>query len=184
MLKGKLVNLRALEMTDLDREYAWVNDREVTRFLIIRYPMSRADEERWLRDGPANTFANVRLAIDAKDGAHIGNIGLHEQRTEDRVAALGIMIGEREYWSKGYGTDAVVTLLRFAFHEMNLNRVWLSVFEINERAMACYRKCGFSEEGRLRQDRFIEGRYYDTVLMGVLRDEFEALHGAPAVMSQ
>ena len=63
--------------------------------------------------------------------------------------------------------------MRFAFEEMNLNRVYLTTDENNSRALACYRKCGFREEGRLRQDRFLEGRYWDTIVMGVLREEFE-----------
>ena len=88
------------------------------------------------------------------------------------------MLGEKDYWAKGYGTDAIVTLLRFAFHEMNLNWVWLHVFEFNERAMVCYQKCGFKEEGRLRQHYYQEGRYWDSVVMGILRDEFDALHSA------
>ena len=63
---------------------------------------------------------------------------------------------------------------------MNLNRVWLHVFEFNERAAACYRKCGFQQEGHLRQHRYSEGRYYDVLVMGILRDEFEARHGVAA----
>ncbi len=177
MLEGTLVRLRALEPTDLGRAYTWINDREVTRYLAARYPLSRADEERWLNERPTNSFGGVRLAIESKDGAHIGNIDLHQPNAEDRKAGLGIMIGDKAYWANGYGTDAIVTLLRFAFHEMGLNRVWLHVFDFNERAIACYTKCGFREEGRLRQHRFTEGRYCDTLVMGVLREEFEALHG-------
>jgi RimJ/RimL family protein N-acetyltransferase len=71
-----------------------------------------------------------------------------------------------------------VTLLRFGFEEMNLNRVSLHVFEFNERAVACYKKCGFQMEGRLRQNYYGEGRYWDVFVMGILRDEFAALHGA------
>ncbi len=176
MLEGKLVRLRALEPTDLERAYTWVNDREVTYFLSLRYPMSRADEERWLREASSNSFAaGVSLAIETREGAHIGGIGLHQVNPEDRKAALGIMIGEKAYWSNGYGTDAILTILRFAFHDMNLNRVWLHVFEYNQRAMACYRKCGFREEGRLRQHFFKHGRFWDVIVMGILRDEFEAL---------
>ena len=104
---------------------------------------------------------------------------LHRVHAEDRKAGLGIMIGEKDYWSNGYGGDAIVTLLRFAFHEMNLNRVWLHVFEFNERARASYKKCGFREEGRLRQHYYAEGRYWDVFVMAILRDEFEALHGEP-----
>ncbi len=177
MLEGKLVRLRALEQTDVERAYTWINDREVTHYLAARYPLSHADEERWLREGGTNAFgAGVRLAIETKDGAHIGNLGLHQTNPEDRKAGLGIMIGDKSFWSNGYGTDAVVTLLRFAFHEMNLNRVWLDVFEFNERAIACYAKCGFREEGRLRQHRYSEGRYWHVLVMAILREEFEALH--------
>ncbi|MBI4571236.1 MAG: GNAT family N-acetyltransferase [Chloroflexi bacterium] len=181
MLEGTMVRLRALEMGDLERDYLWVNDREVTRFISMRYPMSRAEEERWLRDRPGNGYAaGVVLAIETKDGVHIGNLGLHEVNADDRKAALGIVIGDKSYWSNGYGTDAIVTLLRFGFGEMNLHRVLLHVIEFNERAIACYRKCGFQEEGRLRQHRFSQGRYWDVLVMGVLRDEFDALHGIAA----
>jgi RimJ/RimL family protein N-acetyltransferase len=95
---------------------------------------------------------------------------------EDRRGELGILIGEKDYWGKGYGTDAIVTVLRFAFEAMNLHRVWLTTGENNPRAFACYRRCGFREEGRLRQDRYLGGRYWDTVVMGVLRQEFEVAH--------
>ena len=176
MLEGTLVRLRALESTDLERDYTWINDREVTHYLYTaRYPLSRADEERWLNERPTNGANGVRLGIETKDGVHIGNIDL-QAKPEDRKAVLGIMIGEKSYWSNGYGTDAIVTLLRFAFHEMNLNRVWLTTLEFNERAIACYRKCGFQEEARLRQDVFKSGRYWDIVVMGILRDEFDELH--------
>ena len=180
MLEGTLVRLRPLEPADLEREYRWINDREVTRYLAARYPISMAEEERWLRELPANDFTHgVRLAIETKDGVHIGNLDLHQPNAEDRKAGLAITIGEKDCWSKGYGTDAIVTLLRFAFHEMNLHRVWLTTVEYNERAIACYLKCGFQEEARLRQDVFRHGRYWDFVQMGILRNEFEALHGAP-----
>lgn len=178
MLEGKLVRLRALEPTDVERAYRWMNDPEVIRHLGVRYPLSMADEERWLKERPTNSFEKgVGLAIETEDGVHIGSLDLRDVRPEDRKAGMGIMIGDKEYWSNGYGTDAIVTLLRFAFGEMNLNRVWLHVFEFNERAIACYQKCGFREEGRLRQHSYNQGRYWDTVVMGVLREEFEALHG-------
>jgi RimJ/RimL family protein N-acetyltransferase len=179
MLEGKLVNLRPLEPDDLDREFQWVNDREVTRYLSMRYPMAKAEEERWLNSRPANDFANTALAIETKDGVHIGNIGLHDGQPENRRASLGIMIGDKDFWSNGYGTDAIITLLRFGFHEMNLNRVWLHAYDFNERAIACYKKCGFVVEGTLRQNAYQEGRYIDTITMGILRSEFEALHGGP-----
>lgn len=177
MLEGSLVRLRAREKTDLDRVHRWINDREVTQYLLARYPLSRAAEEKWLEENADSSFQSVRLAIETKDGVHIGNIDLGPIDAEDRRGALGIMIGEKEYWGRGLGSDAIRTLLRFAFDEMNLNRVWLTAHEFNERAVACYRKCGFREEGRLRQDRYFRGRYWDTLIMGVLRDELGRIDG-------
>ncbi len=173
MLEGTLVRLRAMEPEDLEAAHKWVNDREVTLWLTsLRYPVSRKTEKQWIDDGPVNSFDGVRLAIETKDGKHIGGINLHRVNPEDRKAGLGIMIGEKDHWSNGYGTDAMKTLLAFAFDEMNLHRVWLHVFADNERAIACYQKCGFREEGRLRQEVYQDGRYYDVVLMGVLEAEF------------
>ena len=178
MLEGELVTLRALEPDDLERCHRWMNDSEVTRFLEGgRYPLSMANERQWL-DAAMTTrsgFSDVLLAIETRDGGvHIGNAGLHEASPEHRTAKLGIVIGEKDYWSKGYGTDTVRALLRFAFEQMNLNRVELGTFDFNERAQACCRKCGFVEEGRRREDRFIDGRYCDLVIMGILRREWEA----------
>ena len=177
MLDGKLVRLRAWEPADAERAFTWINDREVTRYLTVRYPGSLTEEQRWVEQRPTNAFATgVRLAIETKAGVHIGGIDLGRVSAEDRNASLGIMIGDKEYWSNGYGTDAIVTLLRFAFEEMNLHRVSLHVFEFNERAIVCYRKSGFRDEGRLRHNYYGEGRYWDVIVMGVLREEFEALH--------
>ena len=176
MIEGKLVNLRAVEMGDLDRNVTWFNDAEVTEHLSVRYPMSRAAEEEWmkLRTSSPMTYDNVFFAIETKDGTHIGNISFNYSFAESRKAHLGITIGDKRYWSQGYGTDAMRTLLRFGFDEMNLHRIDLTVDEDNARAIACYRKCGFVEEGRMRQARYTRGRYIDWVVMGVLRDEFYA----------
>jgi len=184
--QGKLVRFRALEPEDAERAYRWINDREVTKFLMARYPFSLASERDWAAQATkTNDFTETRFAIETLDGVHIGICGLHRGRPEDRWADLGIMIGEAEYRSQGYGTDAMLTLLRFAFYQMNLNKVTLGVFEINSRAMAVYKRCGFVEEGRGREEYYQDGRYIDVVRMGVLRREFEALHGpAPIAASE
>jgi RimJ/RimL family protein N-acetyltransferase len=176
MLEGALVNLRAPEIDDLDRNTRWINDREVTRYLAMRYEMSRLAEEGWLRDLCSKPMAlgTAFFAIETRDGHHIGNINLFRAVPEEQKADLGIMIGEKSYWSQGYGTDALRTLLRFAFSEMNLHRVMLTVYAFNDRAQAAYRKAGFVEEGRRREAVFTEGAYHDIVVMSVLRDEWHA----------
>jgi RimJ/RimL family protein N-acetyltransferase len=182
MIEGKLVRLRALEPTDAEKAFQWINDREVTQFLMARYPWSLAAEREFVTESAKRIeFGDVRLAIETKvESVHIGMCGLHRGRPEDRNADLGIMIGDKSYWNGGYGTDAMMTLLRFAFEQMNLHKVALGVFDFNERARTVYRRCGFVEEGRHREDVFQDGRYLDVVRMSVLRREFEAMHGAVA----
>ena len=178
MLEGKLVRLRALEPADAQHAHKWINDREVTQFLGARYPYSLAFEVNWATEAAKqNGFTELRLLIETKDGQAIGVCGLHRGSPEDRNAEVGIMLGEKSFWSSGYGTDAMVTLMRFGFHQMNLHRIDLGVFEFNARAQACYRKCGFTEEGRRREAYYQDGRYWDVVRMGILRHEFDATHG-------
>jgi RimJ/RimL family protein N-acetyltransferase len=176
MLEGALVNLRAQEATDAERLHRWINDRQVTLYLGARYQASLAFEEGFMaqRAGTPHSFAAANFAIETKDGVHIGNIGLRDASPEDRGAWLGMLIGEKEYWSRGYGSDALRTLLRFAFGEMNLHRVDLDVYDFNTRGIAAYRKCGFVEEGRRRHARYQDGTYHDVVKMSVLRDEWAA----------
>ena len=179
MIEGEIVNLRAPERDDLDRLWTWINDPEVIEHLSMRYPMSREAERAWLEmqtAGPLRFF-DVRFAIETKDGAQIGSIAFHRVVAEQRSATLGIMIGDKAHWSRGYGADAIRTLLRFAFDQMNLRRVDLSVDADNARGIACYTKVGFTLEGRLRQARYQRGRYEDLLVMSILRDEFEAAAG-------
>jgi RimJ/RimL family protein N-acetyltransferase len=182
MLEGNTVRLRKLEPNDLERVLRWINDSEVTQFLAARYPMSRAAEERWLERMTSQPPEDgLALAIEVRaDVRHIGTIGLSAPSREHRRSTLGIMIGDKECWSRGYGTDAVLTLLRHAFEFMNLHRIDLRVWSENERAIACYRRCGFALEGRLRQDLYQSGRYHDVLVMSVLQPEFFAMQGRAA----
>ena len=178
MLTGRLVRLRAHAPSDLDAALRWINDTEVTRTLAARYPMSAQAESVWLeRASQGDTRhheTDVYFAIDTLEGRYIGNCGIHRVEWENRCAAVGIMIGEKDCWDQGYGSDAMRTMLRFAFREMNLHRIELTVFDFNERARAAYRKCGFVEEGRRRSAWFSDGEYHDIVVMGILREKFAA----------
>ncbi len=181
MLEGKLVRLRAHAATDIDASLRWINDPEVTRTLAARYPMSRQSETAWLESvstGGAVHRDHVAFAIDTREGRHIGNCGIESVSWENRSATAGILIGEKDCWDNGYGTDAMRTMLRFGFHEMNLHRIQLEVLAFNERGQAAYRKCGFAEEGRRRDAWYGDGAYHDVVIMGVLRSEFDALDAA------
>ncbi len=97
MIEGNIVDLRAPEMSDLERNARWINDREVTQYLSLRYQMSLAAEEAWMREltGKPMSYERPFFAIETKDGVHIGNINLFNVKREDRVAELGIMIGDK-----------------------------------------------------------------------------------------
>ena len=172
MIIGQKTRLRAIERSDIPTFLRWFNDPEVRQYLSMYLPLSEAQEERWFERQLEDDSSHV-FAIETADGVHIGNVGLHDIDWKNRRALCGIVIGEKEYWNRGYGSDALRTLLRFAFEELNLHRVFLHVFDFNERAIRCYEKVGFRHEGRLRQARFTEGRYVDELVMAVLREEWE-----------
>ena len=174
MIYGKGLRLRAIEREDVPRFLRWFNDPEVRRYLTMYRPLSRAEEERWV-ESLLSRRDDIVLAIEVREGnswVHIGNIGLHRIDWVNRVAKLGIVIGERDYWGKGYGTEATRTMLRYAFLELGLNRVELEVFDFNERAIRYYEKAGFVREGVRRKALYRDGDYHDVILMGILRSEF------------
>lgn len=171
MIEGKKVRLRAVERVDLPIFVKWINDPEVTQFLELNPPISSEDEEKW--------FLNLQkskdkvFSIDTMDGKLIGNVGLIKLNWKDRSVLVGIMIGEKEYWNQGYGTDAIERLLRYLFDELALNRVYLIADERNARALHCYQKLGFKKEGVLRQNRYKNGVYTNDVMMSLLKDEWK-----------
>lgn len=171
MIRGSKTRLRTLERDDLPHFVRWINDPETRRFMVARYPLSLVEEEKWW-EGFLERKNDHIFAIEAQDGTYIGNIGLHDLDWENRRAQLGIIIGEKAYWGKGYGSDAIRAMIGWAFNYLNLNRISLSVYAYNERAIRCYRKCGFQHEGTMRQARYTDGQYHDELVMGVLRDEF------------
>ena len=178
---GERVSLRAIEPADLDRYLVWVNDPEVTRWLALRYPIGREGERAILeRLTRANQYEHAAFAVeDRATGEHLGTISLSDASPESRVAELGIFLGAKERWGEGIGFDALVTLLRFGFWEMNLRRVELNVFDGNVRAKALYERVGFIEAGRRPGHWYKQGTPIDDFVMSVERAAFEARHGAP-----
>lgn len=173
MIRGEKVVLRALEATDTERCHAWITDPEVTQFLHMRYPVSLLAEGKWVQQ-ERDPLRELELAVETTAGVHIGNCALRGAGSVDRAAELGIVIGDKAHWGQGYGADTVLTLCGFGFNEMNLHRIFLHVYQFNPRAIACYVKCGFQHEGRLREAFFRKGAYHDILVMGILEDEFRA----------
>jgi len=125
------------------------------------------DRQHQSKEDPAAWFA---IEADAK---YIGKCGLRNFRQADRTCDLGIEIGDKDYWGKGYGREAITLLLDYAFRLRNVRKVSLATGNHNERAIRAYLGCGFVEEGRLREQQWCDGRYVDWVLMGIMRRDWE-----------
>jgi len=176
MIYGERLRLRAPERSDIPLFHAWLNDEEVTAGLTIYLPLSLADEEAWFENMLKQPADQHPLVIEILEGdlwRPIGNCGFHNIDGRSRVGEVGIFIGVKSCWNQGYGTEAMRLLLRHGFQTLNLNRIFLRVYETNERAIRSYERAGFIHEGRLRQAEYKHGRYSDILLMSVLRSEWD-----------
>jgi RimJ/RimL family protein N-acetyltransferase len=139
--------------------------------------MSTVDEENWFEAMTRRDQSEKTLVIEVRDGEGwkmIGNCGVFGIDPVNRLAELGIMLGEKDEWNKGYGTETMVLLLRHCFDTLNLNRAFLQVYAENKRAKRSYEKAGFVEEGCLRESVYKRGKYDDMIIMSVLRSEWIA----------
>jgi RimJ/RimL family protein N-acetyltransferase len=174
VLRGERVVLRALERDDL--RLLWEADNDLEIELLgggdPPRPHSLAEVEAGFERDVADEGQKAIWFVIEADGTPIGTCGLRDLEWTARHAALGIAIFDRHYWGQGYGREAMELLLDYAFRHRNLNRVWLDTLDDNERAIRSYRAVGFVEEGRLRQDAWSDGRYKDSIVMGILREEW------------
>lgn len=176
-LKGERVRLRPLRDEDVAPLTAWINDADV-RHWLHHSDREDATEEAFREVYMARDNAlQAVFAIEDETGRRAGVTRLIDiDRTHGR-AELAIIIGEQSAWGRGYGTDAIRTLLEYAFEEMGLRRVYLITDADNARGIRCYEKCGFAHEGTLRKHRVRHGEPLDMVVMSVLREEWERREG-------
>lgn len=176
MILGKDIRLRAVEPEDLPFFVRWLNDPEVIEFLDVYVPLSIQSEQDWfegLKKRPQEEHP-LSIEVNTPEGWRlIGNIAFHHIETLDRCAEVGLFIGEKEYWNRGYGRKALQLMLRHGFKTLNFNRIFLNVFASHLRGIRSYEKAGFIHEGRLRQVAFRDGHYEDMLIMSVLRDEWQ-----------
>jgi RimJ/RimL family protein N-acetyltransferase len=173
MLSGERVVLRPIERADLPRLRELLEDLDVAVLSDVGpvVPVSLAGYEARFDEQAADPPKDQRsFAIEA-DGQVIGACDLHRIDHFNQRCELGIALG-RDYWGKGFGQDAVRTLVDYAFSHLNMNRVSLQVLADDPRAIGAYRKVGFVEEGRLRQPAWVQGGFHDELVMSVLREEW------------
>ena len=168
-LEGSLVRLRAREEEDLERLNEMFNDPDVLAGLMVVFPQPFEGIHEWVQ-GTRSLDDQIHFVIETLAGESVGICGLQNIDARARHALLGIWVG-KPYWDRGLGTDAVRVLCRFAFHQMNLQRITLHVYEPNERARRAYEKVGFKLEGTQRRSQFVGGRYVDEHVMGLLVED-------------
>lgn len=158
---GNLVCFKPLSSKDQEQVRIWDKDSEVSKY-------------REIFDFKKTELKNISFGIYDKTSLKlIGDIGISKIDLKNNHAEIGMTIGDKNFWGKGYGTDLVKTILKFCFKELNLNKVYLDVWEENERAIGCYLKCGFKKDGVLREHVFRDGVYHNKWVMSVLKREWQ-----------
>jgi RimJ/RimL family protein N-acetyltransferase len=178
-LIGDKVYLRPLEMSDTTEMTTWMNDPDVTRTLGMYRPMNEENERAFV-ERVTRSDNEVGFAIMTRHGDRfIGTTGLMQIQWRDRQACFGISIGDKASWGRGFGTEATRLVTGYAFETLNLNRVWLNVYDFNHAGIRAYETAGYRREGVLRQATFREGAYHDVLVMAVLREEWVSPRRAP-----
>ena len=169
MINGGKVVLRDKRLTDAADDYAWRTDPalaqlDATTLLTTPFPQYLSDYASELQYPPSTRH---QFAVDTPDGKHIGNCVYYDINKTKGEAELGIMIGNRDYWDRGYGTDTVITIVNHIFLQTNLKRIHLKTLNWNRRAQKCFKKCGFAPYSHMIKDG------YNFVLMELHRKQWE-----------
>ncbi len=159
---------------EIERFTEWMNDFQVTDYTgrtsqITTY----ASEKEYLENAEKNTDKRTFNIVSLEDDKLVGTVGLESINWIERSAVLGIFIGDNDFRSNGYGTEAIKLLLEYGFRYINLHSIRLDLLSVNERAHKCYLKCGFKDTGASREQIFLNGKYYDKLHMDILESEFE-----------
>lgn len=172
-LVGDRIYLSPINSEDTELFVKWLNDFEITDYLGRSGNTVTINDEKEYLENKRSSGNSVQLAIvTLEEDKLLGTVSLENIDTLNRCAMLGIFIGEKEYFSNGYGTEAIRLILDYGFNYLNLNNISLHVMDFNPRAIKCYEKCGFKEYGRRRKCKFINGKYYDSICMDILAEEF------------
>lgn len=170
-LIGERIYLSPRNGDDVEKFTEWLNDFETTDYIgRSAYITTLESEKKYFEDNMNKNYGFFIVTLE--NDKLIGTVSLEEHDFINRTATLGIFIGDKEYRNKGYGTEAIKMILDYGFNYLNLNNIKLNLISFNERALKCYQKCGFKEYGRRRKCKYINGKYYDSIEMDILAEEF------------
>ena len=175
-IEGKNVYLSAIEQEDLDLLQKWSNDPEIQYWLGgWHFPVNKNDTQKWYLNLSVNS-TNQRFSIFTKDLGLIGTANLVEIDWKNKNAFHGMLLGDKDIRGKGYGVDTVMAIMKYAFEELGLNRLDGSIIEYNKASIRLYiEKCGWKEEGRQRNWYYRKNRYWDKIILGITKEDYETL---------
>jgi len=166
VLSGGKVILRPLEKRDLAISLEWLTDPSVNKYLSQGFKdLTMSQEEEWFEYIKDSNRDIVFAILEKESGIHIGNCALHKIDMDKKTCELGIVIGDKEYRDRGYGTDAVKVLTAFAADGLELSRISLNVYTYNHRAIKVYENCGYKLVRVLKRNHLYRGKYWDTLIM-------------------
>lgn len=178
MFQSENIRLRKLSVKDAELVNAWENDPDIAQTASIKIELYALEEtERHIKNKLESHTSKAFIIEEKKTGKPIGTINLAFISTANRNAMLGISIGEKDSQGKGYGREAILLLLDYAFMELNLHRVYLGVFSFNERAKKLYERIGFQYEGTFREALYRNGGWHDNINMSMLKQEYINKYG-------
>lgn len=172
---GNKCYLSPINVEDYEKYTEWVNDMEVGVGVTFSSSLITEEKERELLEELARSECNFAI-IDKESDNLIGNTGFVRIDKINHVGEIGIFIGNKDCWGKGYGVEAIKLILDFGFSILNLHNIYLRVYEYNKPAIKCYKKVGFKEVGRLREAKQIAGKRYDEIYMDILASEYESVY--------
>jgi RimJ/RimL family protein N-acetyltransferase len=170
ILKGKKTILRPVRLSDALRFVKWLSDSEVNKFTTGK-KITLKQEKDWIKSLPNKKTEKI-FAIDTYDKRHIGSTGLH-LKPQNKNASFGIFIGDKNYWSSGYGTDAMGTIINYGFKKLKLHKISLDVYAYNPRAINLYLDLGFKLAGIKKEDKYYNKKFYDTYNMELLSKDWK-----------
>jgi RimJ/RimL family protein N-acetyltransferase len=171
MIKENLF-LIPLEQEHIEIIRGWRNDKDIKKSFFSYDLINKVQQQNWFEQYCKDNKQLIFAIIDNYNESFIGTIGFNAIDHFNQRAELGTLIGNKEYWGKGYASEALFKLLEYSFNEMNLNRVYSYIIEFNVGSIKKNEKLGFKIEGKLRNHTYKNGKFQDVVIMGILKDEF------------
>lgn len=171
-LRGHRLYLRTVRRDDLPLLLKWTNDPDLRDMYLRRhFPVDEIEAGEWIAHLHKRTDG-VSLVICLNDGRPIGIIGVHSIDWKNRLGESETVIGEKEFWSNGYATEAKMILLHYAFDTLNLRKMHGAIYAFNKGSLAYNQKCGYQVEGVQRRHIFKNGEYHDRIVVAVFREDW------------